>query len=75
MVICSFISKDYQPMYKCIHRNMQPSSTCDEIERDRAKKNYLNTEKIYGIFLKKEQYKFHTTNSMLFEGLKCQTAQ
>ena len=40
-------------MYKCIHRNMQPSSTCDEIERDRAKKNYLNIEKIYGIFLKK----------------------
>lgn len=53
MVICSFISKDYQPMYKCIHRNMQPSSTCDEIERDRAKKNYLNRENLWYLFKKR----------------------
>ena len=38
-------------------------------------KNSLNIEKIYSIFLKKEQYKFHTKNSMLFEGLKFQTVQ
>jgi len=58
-----------------VHCDMQPSSTCDEIECDREKKNSLNIEKIYSVFLKKEQYKFHTKNSMLFEGLKFQTAQ
>lgn len=53
MVICSF-------HFKGLSANVQVYiATCDEIERDRAKNNI---EKIYTIFLKKEQYKFHTKN-------------
>lgn len=59
-------------MYKCTLRHAMKSNVIARKKFFQHRGNFI----VYlYICLKKEQYKFHTKNSTLFEGLKFQTVQ